>query len=101
MTFCPFVFLLTNPIPPFRLQPTEVASAHWVPLRSLLNPKNQTYWLEDASAMSSGQSFGLRRMFHRTVTGRTIFTAIRLFPSESKIASDGREYPASRAVSNH
>jgi hypothetical protein len=98
MTFCPFVFLLTNPVPPLRLQPTEVASAHWVPLRSLLDPKNQTYWLEDSSAMSSRQSFGLKRMFHRMVTGRTIFTAIRLLPSETNIASEGREYAVARTA---
>ena len=98
MTFCPFVFLLTNPTPPLRLQPTETASAHWVPIRSLLNPKYQTYWIQDVSARSPGRSFGIQRVFHRFITGRTIFAAIRLFPSESKVATESREYAPSRAI---
>jgi len=99
MTFCPYVFLMTNPAPPMRLQPSEVASAHWVPVRSLLNPKFRTYWIEDISHRSSKQkSYGFKRLFHRFATGRIIFNAIRLHPSESKVASDSREYAPTKAT---
>lgn len=92
LTFCPYVFLLTKPIPPLRLQTSEVASAHWVPVRSLLNPKFRTYWIQDASSKVSRQDFGLKRMTARFMTGDMMFAAIRLYPSESKFSTETAEY---------
>ncbi|KAF2672306.1 hypothetical protein BT63DRAFT_370174 [Microthyrium microscopicum] len=92
LTFCPYIFVLTKPIPSLRLQPTEVASAHWVPMRSLLNPKFRSYWLQDASSRTSKQDFGMKKLFHRFITGDMMFAAIRLYPSESKFATETEEY---------
>lgn len=92
LTFCPYIFLLTKPIPPLRLQTTEVASVHWVPIRSLLNPKFRTYWIQDASSRVSREDFGMKRMMARFMTGDMMFAAIRLFPSESKFSTEAAEY---------
>jgi hypothetical protein len=92
MVFCPYIFLLTSPVPPLRLQPTEVASTHWVPVRALLHPKYRTYWNQDVSSTTSRQDFGMKRAIHRILTGRMMFAAIRLHPSESKFATEALEF---------
>jgi 8-oxo-dGTP pyrophosphatase MutT (NUDIX family) len=93
MVFCPYIFLIVSPnIPSLRLQPTEVASAHWVPIRSLLDPKFRTYWGQDVSARTSRAEFGFRKAIHRVLTGRMLFAAIRLYPSESKFSTETLEY---------
>ncbi|RPB26349.1 hypothetical protein L211DRAFT_821420 [Terfezia boudieri ATCC MYA-4762] len=41
MVLCPFVFIYLPPNPPIlTLQPTEVSSAHWIPLAHLLSPSS-------------------------------------------------------------
>jgi hypothetical protein len=92
MVFCPYVFLLTSPVPPLRLQPTEVASTHWVPIRALFHPKYRTYWSQDVSSRTSRQDFGMKRVIHRILTGHMMFAAIRLHPSESKFATEALEF---------
>jgi hypothetical protein len=98
MVYCPYVFLLTKSIPPLHLQPTEIASAHWVPIRSLLHEKYQNYWIQDVSNQSSRQGSGMRRAFHHFILGDMIFVAIRLNPSESKYTTETAEYISSGSV---
>ncbi|KAF8245765.1 hypothetical protein K440DRAFT_645594 [Wilcoxina mikolae CBS 423.85] len=60
MVLCPFVFLLTSPNPPaLYLQPTEVASAHWVPLRLLLIPEFRTVETCDVADRLAGRGSGV------------------------------------------
>jgi 8-oxo-dGTP pyrophosphatase MutT (NUDIX family) len=93
MTLCPYIFLVTaHEIPPLRLQPTEVASTHWVPLRALLSRKQRTYWCQDVSNRTSRQELGLTRIFHRTMLGDMMFAAVRLIPSESRYCSSIAEF---------
>jgi 8-oxo-dGTP pyrophosphatase MutT (NUDIX family) len=93
MVYCPYVFLITEPnLPPLRLQPSEVASAHWVPIRSLLDPTWRAYWNQDVSNRISGSAYGLDKAVLRLMTGSMMFAAVRLHPSESLIASESREY---------
>ena len=89
MVLCPYVFLLTrHDIPPLRLQPTEVASTHWVPLRALLSPRQQTCEYQDVSArLTTGQSTVKRHVLH-SMLGQMKFCAIHLIPSESLHASN-------------
>lgn len=88
MVLCPYVFLLVEPnVPPLNLQPTEVASAHWVSLRALLSPRQRTVEYQDVSNRLAKQEVGVKRWFLRMMLGRMLFAAIRLIPSESKYCS--------------
>jgi len=93
MTVCPYVFLITaHGIPPLKLQPTEVASAHWVPMRALLSQKQRTYWYQDVSNRTSRHAFGFSRIFHHAMLGDLMFPAVRLIPSESIYCSSIAEF---------
>jgi 8-oxo-dGTP pyrophosphatase MutT (NUDIX family) len=93
MVFCPYVFLVVNNDKvTTRLQPSEVASTHWVPVRSLLDPKFRTYWEQDVSSRTSRSDFGMKRAMHRLLTGSMLFAAVRLHPSESVFATEALEY---------
>lgn len=93
MVLCPFVFLYTKPdIPPLKLQPTEVAAAHWVPLRVLLSPSVRTYEYVDTSDRFARQGGFLVRSIIRSLLGRMRFSAIRLIPSESLHCSSSAEF---------
>ncbi|KAK4997943.1 hypothetical protein LTR28_013820, partial [Elasticomyces elasticus] len=84
MVLCPYVFLLTrHDVPPLRLQPTEVASTHWVSLRALLSPAQRTVSYEDVSNRLANQETGVKRWMLRAMLGQMLFAAIRLVPSES------------------
>ncbi|KAI9844514.1 MAG: Phosphate metabolism transcription protein [Thelocarpon superellum] len=84
MVLCPFVFLLTcHDIPPLRLQPTEVESAHWVPLRSLLSPSLRTFEHADVSERLARRGAYVTRMLLRAMLGYMLFAAVKLTPSES------------------
>ncbi|PIA99224.1 hypotheticalsprotein [Cercospora beticola] len=84
LVLCPYVFLLTtHAIPPLKLQPSEVASTHWVPLRSLLSPEQRTIAFEDVSSRLANQETGVKRWMLATILGRMIFAAINLEPTES------------------
>jgi hypothetical protein len=81
MVLCPFVFLWTQPdVPPLKLQPNEVASTHWVPLRILLSPKARAY---EGPVMKT---------LVRSMVGHMQFSAIRLIPSESLFCSSTTEF---------
>lgn len=108
--FCPYVFLVTSPdIPTLRLQPREVASAHWVPVRALLDPNYRSYWTQDISSRTSRQDWGFKRSIHSLMQGKMLFAAIRLHPSESRFATESEEFlskldtplPQASSVSNN
>ena len=84
LVLCPYIFLLTtHDIPALKLQPTEVASTHWVPLRSLLSPEQRTIAFEDVSSRLANQETGVKKWMLSTILGRMIFAAINLEPTES------------------
>lgn len=101
MTLCPYIFLLTShEIPPLRLQPTEVASTHWVPLRALLSPAQRTYWYQDVTTRTARTDFDLEKWFHRFALGKMMFAAVRLIPSESKYCSSIAEFMPEEPMRN-
>ena len=84
MVLCPYVYLLTSPsYPPQRLQPTEVASTHWVSLRALLSPSLRTHEYADVSNRLAKSELGIKRWFLQAMLSRMMFAAIRLVPSHS------------------
>ncbi|KAG4441447.1 hypothetical protein IFR05_003053 [Cadophora sp. M221] len=93
MVLCPFVFLWTEPgHPPFKLQPTEVASTHWVPLRILLSPSSRTYEYVDVSDRFARRGGAVTKSIIRSILGKMRFSAIRLVPSESLYCSSTAEF---------
>lgn len=84
MVLCPYVYLLTSSgYPPQRLQPTEVASTHWVSLRALMSPALRTYEYADVSNRLAKSELGIKRWFLQAMLSTMMFAAIRLVPSES------------------
>jgi hypothetical protein len=84
MVLCPYIYLLTSSSPPVqRLQPTEVASTHWVPLRALLSPTLRTHQYPDVSARLAKSELGLKKWFLQTMLSKMMFAAIQLLPSNS------------------
>ncbi|KAJ5794407.1 hypothetical protein N7457_001006 [Penicillium paradoxum] len=84
MVLCPFVFLITrSDSPTLRLQPTEVASTHWIPLRALLSPSLRTVEYVDMSQRFARQSGFLARLAVRSLMGWMQFSAVKLLPSET------------------
>jgi hypothetical protein len=93
MVLCPFIFLWTQPdVPPLKLQPNEVASTHWVPLRILLSPKSRTYEYVDVSDRFAKQGGPIIRTVVRSILGKMQFSAIELTPSESLFCSSTAEF---------
>jgi 8-oxo-dGTP pyrophosphatase MutT (NUDIX family) len=84
MVLCPYVFLVTrHDLPPLRLQPTEVASTHWVPIGSLLDPGQRTVHTEDVSNRLANQETGIKKWALAGMLGKMEFSAIQLLPTES------------------
>jgi len=84
MVLCPYLYLLTSPAyPAQRLQPTEVASSHWVPVRALLSPGLRTYEYADVSARLAKSELGIKRWFLQAMLSKMMFAAIRLLPTNS------------------
>ncbi|KAH7411810.1 hypothetical protein DE146DRAFT_255567 [Phaeosphaeria sp. MPI-PUGE-AT-0046c] len=84
MVLCPYIYLLTSPsYPAQRLQPTEVASSHWVPLRALLSPALRTFEYADVSARLAKSELGIKRWFLQAMLSKMMFAAIHLVPSSS------------------
>ncbi|GAB7340646.1 hypothetical protein MBLNU457_7042t1 [Dothideomycetes sp. NU457] len=84
MVLCPYIFFVTrHELPPLKLQPTEVASTHWVPLAALLSADERTEVHEDVSNRLANQETGVKRWMLRGMVGQMIFSAIRLRPSET------------------
>ena len=84
LVLCPYIFLLTTPaIPPLRLQPTEVAATHWVPIRRLQAPEARTVAFEDVSSRLANQETGLKKWMYSCILGNMMFAGISLLPTES------------------
>ncbi|CAO2648563.1 Nn.00g078300.m01.CDS01 [Neocucurbitaria sp. VM-36] len=84
MVLCPYIYLLTSPsYPSQRLQPTEVASSHWIPVRALLSPALRTHEYADVSARLAKSELGIKRWFLQAMLSRMMFAAIRLVPANS------------------
>ena len=84
LVLCPYIFLLTTPtVPPLRLQPTEVAATHWVPIRRLQAPEARTVAFEDVSSRLANQETGLKKWMYSCILGKMIFAGISLLPTES------------------
>ena len=93
MILCPYIFLITkHQLPPLRLQPTEVSSTHWVPLRALLAPGQRTFEFQDVSSRLANQEIGIKKWFLQSMLGRMVFAAVRLVPSESVYCTSIEEY---------
>ncbi|RKF55053.1 Uncharacterized protein C14C4.10c [Golovinomyces cichoracearum] len=93
MVLCPFVFLWTKAtVPPLKLQPGEVASLHWVPLRTLLSPSSRTYKYVHTSDRFVQKGGILSRTILRYTLGLMQFSAVRLLPSESLYCSSTKEF---------
>lgn len=85
MVLCPFIFLTTrSDSPTLKLQPTEVASTHWIPLRALLSPFFRTDEYVDVSSRFAQQGGFLARIAVRSFMGLMQFSAVRLLPSETQ-----------------
>jgi 8-oxo-dGTP pyrophosphatase MutT (NUDIX family) len=88
MVLCPYVFLYTsNNVPRVLPQPTEVASAHWVPLRALLSSNLRTREYVDTASRMVERGGSVAKALLRMTIGEMVFSAIRLAPSESIFAS--------------
>lgn len=87
MVLCPYVFMLTGPIPVLQPQPTEVAALHWIPLRALLSPSLRTREYVDTSSRMVKQGGAAVQKILRFLLGRMMFSAIQLAPSESLYAT--------------
>lgn len=84
MVLCPYVYLLTSPeYPAQRLQPDEVASSHWVPLKALLSAELRTYETADVSARLAKSELGVKKAFLQAMLSKMMFAAIHLVPSNS------------------
>ncbi|KAK5172578.1 uncharacterized protein LTR77_002698 [Saxophila tyrrhenica] len=84
LVLCPYLFLLTtHDVPPLKLQPTEVAATHWVPIRSLQAKECRTVAFEDVSSRLANQETGVKRWMLSLVLGKMMFAAISLLPTES------------------
>ncbi len=93
MVLCPFVFLWIQPdIPPLKLQPTEVASTHWVPLRVLLSPSSRTHEYVDVADRFARRGGVVLKTILRSILGKMQFSAIELIPSESLFCSSTAEF---------
>lgn len=88
MVICPYIFILpSGNTPTLNLQPTEVASTHWVSLRALLSPSLRTVEHVDVSDRYAKQGGLASRLAQRWMTGMMEFSAIRLLPTESLYCS--------------
>ena len=84
LVLCPYMFLLTtHSVPPLKLQPTEVAATHWVPIRSLQAKESRTVAFEDVSSRLANQETGIKKWMLQLILGKMMFAAISLLPTES------------------
>ena len=93
MVLCPYVYLMLHyHLPPLILQPSEIHSIHWVPLRALLSPSLSTWERCDLSERFTRRKGRLVNGFFRTVFGQALFPAIHLVPSESLYCSSAPDF---------
>lgn len=88
MVLCPYIWVLTShKTPTLNLQPTEVASAHWISLRVLLSSSLRTVEYADVSDRFVKPAGMIGRLAVRWTIGMMEFSAIRLIPTESLYCS--------------
>lgn len=88
-------------MPPLKLQPTEIASTHWVPLRVLLAPSSRTYEYVDVSDRFVRSGGAIVKTAMKSVLGKMRFSAIQLVPSESLYCSSTAEFfPSAESASS-
>ena len=93
MVLCPYVHLvMRSDISPLSLQPTEVSSAHWVPLRALMSPHLRTFERTDVSERFFNRGSQLTRRVLRAMVGQLLFTARKLVPTESTFSRSTADY---------
>lgn len=93
MVLCPFVYLtLRHDLPPLALQPSEVHSAHWVPLRGLLAPSLRSVERWDLSKGSMRKRGYIAQIFIRATAGYMLFGGITLMPTESLYSSTNTDF---------
>ncbi|RKF61342.1 Uncharacterized protein C14C4.10c [Erysiphe neolycopersici] len=93
LTLCPFVFLWTKPVlPPLQLQPGEVASIHWVPLRIMLSSSSRTYKYIDSADRILQRGGPVSKIVLQSLLGSIQFSAIELLPSESLHCTSSEEF---------
>lgn len=99
MVLSSFVYLcMRHDLPPLALQPTEVASAHWVSLRALLSPVLKTFERCDISERTNKPYSQLSQIALRAMLGQLLFRAVKLVPTESLYCSSVPSFiPASHA----
>ncbi|KAL2863559.1 NUDIX hydrolase [Aspergillus lucknowensis] len=84
MVLCPYVFLLTScDSPSLALQPSEVASTHWVSLNVLLSPSSRTVEHVDMTQRIASTGGLMARLASRSMMGYMQFSAIELNPTET------------------
>lgn len=82
LVLCPYVYIyLPHTPPPLRLQPTEVSSGHWVPLRHLLSPASITQKLCPVSErlLRNDMLWGKWLVFLTELLGKMEFTGTKLY----------------------
>ena len=78
------VYLITGSDPPqLRLQPSEIAAAHWCSLRAMLVRSLRTYESCDISERLRVRGDWVIRSSTRAVLGKMLYPATRLVPCES------------------
>ena len=93
MVLCPFVYLIMrHDIPPLALQPSEIHSAHWVPIRALLSPSLRRTVRSDAMERSNRRGLPGLNLLVRAIAGQMIFGAVKLKPTESLYCSSLPSY---------
>lgn len=106
MVLCPFIFLLTEHfIPPLALQPSEVASVHWVSLRALLAPAQRSFAIKELSYRLTEYELGIPKILSFMMLGSMKFPAIELLPAETKSCTTNYEFldtpPQRHVPANH
>ena len=88
MVLCPFVYLvMRHDLPPLTLQPSEIHSAHWVPLRGILSPSLRRSVRSDVTERFHRQNLPVIRFLMRAMAGQMVFGAVKLKPTESLYCS--------------
>ena len=99
MVLCPYVFLVTGfALPPLRLQPAEISSVHWVPVRALIDPALRTTERADVADRLARRHGLAMKYVLRAFLGKMLYAGILLLPSESIYGpAQGRSSQLARA----
>lgn len=101
MVLCPYVYLLSDAeVGRVRLQPTEVSSAHWVPIAALLDPSARTYERADIVDRFASRWGKTARTVLGWSLGQALYAAVRLRPSESLFSAESETRSSEAMTSN-